>query len=66
MSDKYPEHYVGLSAYVAYYQAMGLPVEWASSNWAQLVESRPDVVSQWEATAEAACAAQQALLAQAS
>jgi hypothetical protein len=63
MSQNYPEHYVAGAAYVAYYAAMGLPVEWAISNWTILVESRLDLVEMWEATAEAAYTAKQAVLA---
>jgi hypothetical protein len=63
MSQNYPDHYVAGAAYVAYYSAMGLPADWAASNWATLVESRPDMVEMWNTTAEAAYTAKQAVLA---
>ena len=65
MSDQYPAYYVAGAAYSAYYQAIGLPAEWCSANWAIIVESRPDLVAMWDATAEAAYAAKQAIVAEA-
>jgi hypothetical protein len=61
--EKYTEHDIAGAAYVAYYVAMGLPSEWSASNWAAMVEFRPDVAAMWNAAAEAACAAKQAVLA---
>ena len=64
MSDQYPTSYAAGATYSAYYQAMGLPADWCSGNWALIVEARPDLVAMWEATAEAAYAAKQAVLAE--